>query len=101
MPEAGENACMFRPSARHHLRRVVLSLAFTVALLVVAATVALGHNNRPPVPAFPSVLLAWTLDPVPIVGVGMAAAAYLWAERRVARRHPASPAPRHRRWLFM
>ena len=93
---------MFRPAARHNpVRRVVISLPFAVALLALAATVALGHNDRPPVPAFPSVLLAWTLDPVPIVGVCIAAAAYLWAERRVARGHPASPAPRHRRWLFM
>ena len=93
---------MFRPAPHHHpIRRVLISLPFAVALLALAATVALGHNDRPPVPAFPSVLLAWTLDPVPIVGVGMAAAAYLWTERRVARRHPASPAPRHRRWLFM
>ena len=93
---------MFRPAARHHpVRRVVISLPFAVALLALATSVALGHNDRPPVPAFPSLLLAWTLDPVPIVGVCIAAAAYLWAERRVARGHPASPAPRHRRWLFM
>ena len=93
---------MFRPAARHHpVRRVVISLPFAAALLALAATVALGHNDRPPVPAFPSALLAWTLDPVPIVGVCIAAAAYVWAERRVARGHPASPAPRHRRWLFM
>jgi putative copper resistance protein D len=47
------------------------------------------------------VLLAWTLDPVPIIGLLVAAATYLWAERRIAQRHPASPVPRYRRWLFL
>jgi putative membrane protein len=83
------------------VRAIFLGLAGALALLGSGATVALGHNDHPPVPTFPGVLLAWTLDPLPIIGIALAAVAYLWAERRVAQRHPATPVPRHRRWLFM
>ena len=34
-------------------------------------------------------------------GVALAAAAYLWAERHVARRHPANPPRAWRRWAFL
>ena len=97
-----ENAGVF-PRARRHERlwRALVSLPAALVVLALGAGAALGHNDHPPVPTFPSVLLAWTLDPLPIIGVGLAAAAYLWAERRVAERHPAHPVPRHRRWLFM
>lgn len=80
---------------------MLLGLAGALVFLGVDAGVALGHNDHPPVPSFPGVLLAWTLDPLPIIGVAVAAFAYLWAERRVAVRHPANPVPRHRRLLFM
>ena len=66
------------------------------------AGTAMAHNVAGlPAPAFPGVLLDWTLDPVPILGVVAAAAVYLWAERRVDRRHPEHPVPPHRRWLFL
>jgi len=86
---------------RPHSWRLLLSLPNALLILGAAATVALAHNDHPPVPTFPSVLLAWTLDPLPIIGVALAAFAYLWAERRVAQRHPANPVSDYRRWLFM
>ena len=82
-------------------RRVLLGLFSALSLLGTVAGVALGHNDHPPVPTFPSVLFAWTFDPLPVAGIVVAAFAYLWAERRVAERHSANPTPRHRRWLFM
>ena len=54
-----------------------------------------------PAPTFPGVLLDWTLDPIPILGVAILGAGYLWAERRVDRLHPAHTVPRLRRWLFL
>jgi len=90
-----------RSARRHRIRRLLLSLPSTLGLLAIGASVALGHNDRPPVPTFPGVLLAWTLDPLPIIGVAVVACAYLWAERLVAQRHRANPVPRYRRWLFL
>ena len=81
--------------------RLFLSLTVAFGMLGWPAGVALGHNDHPPVPTFPGVLLAWTLDPLPIIGLAVAAIGYLWAERRIAQRHRASPVPRHRRWLFL
>jgi putative copper resistance protein D len=53
---------------------------------------ALGHGDEAPEPRFPDVLLAWSLDPLPLLGVAATAAAYVWALRRVAhggrRPHP-------------
>jgi putative copper resistance protein D len=39
------------------------------------------------------VLVRWSLDPLPIVGVAVAAAAYGWAVRRVSRAHPENRHP--------
>jgi putative membrane protein len=77
------------------------SLPAAGVLVALGAIPALGHVKNPPRPAFPSILFAWTLDPIPIVGVVLAAAAYLWAERRIAQRHPASRVPTYRRWLIL
>jgi putative copper resistance protein D len=71
------------------------------ALLALAPAAALAHGETVPAPSFPALLADWSLDPLPIAGVLAAAVAYLWAERRIAARHPASPVPRHRRWLFL
>ena len=61
-----------------------------LALVAVPAT-ALAHGAPPPAPTFPDVLLAWSFDPLPLVGVGVAALAYLRAVREVNARHPRSP----------
>jgi cytochrome c oxidase assembly factor CtaG len=90
-----------RLAPRPTIWRALIGLPLALAALGITAATALGHNDHPPVPSFPSVGLAWTFDPLPIIGVALAAAAYLWAERRVAQRHQATPVPRHRRWLFM
>lgn len=82
-------------------------LARTIALLaVVGVTIgpglALGHDGRPvPAPTLTTLATAWTLDPLPWLGMLIAAAAYLLALRRVNRAHPRSPFPRWRAacWL--
>ncbi len=60
---------------------------------------ALGHGDAP-TPDLGGVLLAWNLDPVAILGIASAGAAYAWAVRLVARRHPGSPHPRRRSVAF-
>jgi putative copper resistance protein D len=69
--------------------------------LLAVPGVASAHGAPPPAPTFPGVLLAWSFDPLPIVGVGFAALAYLRAVREVNARHPASPVPRLRTAAFL
>jgi putative membrane protein len=57
-----------------------------------AATLA--HGNESPEPRLPQLLLAWSLDPVPLLAVAVAGGAFLWAARRVE----ASGRAPHPRW---
>ena len=84
------------------MTRIRLGAATPLAALctLLLPSIALAHGDEAPEPRFPDVLLAWSLDPLPLLGVAMAAAAYLWAVRRVAaggRR----PHPRWRTASFM
>lgn len=45
-------------------------------------------------------LLAWRFEPLPILGVALAAAAYLWAVRIVSARHPRNRPRAWRAWAF-
>jgi cytochrome c oxidase assembly factor CtaG len=80
------------------LRRV---LPFTVlaGALAVPATV-LAHGDSAPPPTFPGVLLAWSPDPIPLLGVLVAGELFFWATRRVAARRR-TPHPRWRTIAFM
>ncbi|MDQ5841041.1 MAG: cytochrome c oxidase assembly protein [Chloroflexota bacterium] len=62
---------------------------------------ALAHGPVPPAPGWPETLLAWTIDPLPLLGVFGAALGYWWLVRRVERRHPRNPVPRTRHWAWM
>jgi putative copper resistance protein D len=70
-------------------------------LLVPAAAPVMGHGDGVAAPVLPGVLLAWSLDPPVLLGVALAAAAYLLAERMVAGRHPRNPPRTWRRWAFL
>jgi putative membrane protein len=72
------------------LRRVVAVGLAAIGSLLIAAP-ALGHGDEAPAPELPGVLLAWRFDPIPVIGVLLAAMAYLWAVRRVTGRHPRNP----------
>jgi len=52
---------------------------------------ALAHGAPAPEPVLPGVLLAWRFEPFVLVPIVIAAAAWLWLARTVARRHPAHP----------
>jgi putative copper resistance protein D len=66
-----------------------------------AAPLAAAHGSAAPAPVLPDVLAAWSFDPTVLVPVGLSAAGYLWAVRRVGRAHPTNPVPRLRTacWL--
>jgi putative copper resistance protein D len=70
-------------------RVVLLAGAWTLLL----PALAVAHGDAAPEPRLPGVLLAWSLDPLPLLGVAVAAASYAWAARRVTRagRRPHPP----------
>lgn len=76
------------------------SAATVAAGFVMFPSTVLAHGSAPPAPNWPEVLLAWTIDPLPLLGVLAAAAGYWWLVRRVARRHPRNPVPRMRHWAW-
>lgn len=80
-------------------RLVAIGAGLSAAIGLPSVVIAHGFNQ--PAPTFPGTLLDWSFQPLPILGSLMAVAAYLWAERRVARRHPANAPPVLRRWLFL
>jgi putative membrane protein len=81
------------------MRRLAIPLA--IPLLALVPSVVLAHGADAPPPELPGVLVAWRLDPLTILPLLLAAAAYGWAVRRVDRAHPQNRHPAHRSWLFM
>lgn len=75
--------------------------SLVLGVLFAAPASALAHGAPPPVPTFPGVLLAWSFDPLPIVGVGFAAVVYLRAVRQVNAEHPRSPVSPSRTAAFL
>ena len=84
-----------------HRAAPLASVAWAVLLLFGRPAIALAHGDEAPVPRFPEVLLAWSLDPVPWIGVALAGGAYLWAVRRLSASSTRSPHPRWRTAGFM
>jgi cytochrome c oxidase assembly factor CtaG len=85
--------------ARPLVRAGAGSTAALLAACALPATTA-AHGVVPPEPTWPDVLLAWTFEPLPTVGVLAAALGYWWLVRRVAARHPRNPVPRLRHWAW-
>lgn len=83
------------------VRRGALAAAAAMLASLALARTALAHGLPAGEPTFPGVLLAWSFDPLPIVGVGIAAAAYLRAVRQVNASHPQSLVPRMRTVSFL
>lgn len=74
----------------------------SIALVGSAAqpTATLAQGEVPPEPSWPGVLVAWTIEPLPLLGTAVAAVGYLWLVRRVSRRHPRNPVPTARSWAW-
>ncbi|HEY7452043.1 MAG TPA: cytochrome c oxidase assembly protein [Candidatus Limnocylindria bacterium] len=79
------------------MKRAVVA---ALALGLVLPGVVLAHGEVPPAPTFPAVLLAWSFQPLPLLGVVAGAIGYWWLVRRVSRRHPRNPVPAYRHWAW-
>lgn len=66
---------------------------------VVSPVAAHGETPDEP-PTAASLLLGWTFEPLPTLGIALAIAWWWWAVRRVDRAHPANPVPRRRSVAF-
>ena len=79
----------------------VIRFALLILIWLALPSPVSAHGAVPGEPTFPGVLLAWSFDPLPLVGVGAAAIAYLRAVRTVNAAHPRSPVPATRTiaWL--
>ena len=81
------------------------SLARIGALAAVGAVAATPVAAHGPVPDAPptvgSLLLGWTFEPLPTLGVAIAVGCWLWAVRRVNAAHPANPVPLRRTVAFL
>ena len=74
-----------------------MPLPVMALLTFVAAPAALAHGTEvPPPPDLGAFLFGWSLHPQVLLPLLLAAAAYLWAVRRVNRAHPDNPVPRDR-----
>lgn len=62
---------------------------------------AQAHGDAAPPPDLPGVLLRWSADPLPLIGVALAAAIYLWGIRRAGGSGRRSVHPRWRTWSFL
>ena len=83
------------------MRPMRRSLAAAVGLPFLSPAVAMAHGADAPPPSFPGVLTQWSFDPLAVIGLALAAGAYVWAVRRVDAAHPRNPHPRWRTWLFL
>jgi cytochrome c oxidase assembly factor CtaG len=91
-----------RPMAGQPWFRRSLAMAGALAGLAALAGPAAAHG---PVPVEPptavSLLLGWTFEPLPTLGLVVAVWWWLWAVRRVNTVHPRNPVPRRRTVAFL
>jgi putative copper resistance protein D len=74
----------------------------TLVVLAVSATPVLAHGPVPTeAPTIASLLLGWTFEPLPTLGIAAAILWWVWAVRRVNSLHPANPVPRNRSIAFL
>jgi cytochrome c oxidase assembly factor CtaG len=102
-PRTRENGRVTR--ARTGLRLARLSAgalaAFPVAALLAVAA-ARGHGGEvPPPPDLAALLFGWSFHPLVVAALVAAAAAYLWAVRRVNTAHPGNRVPADRPVFFL
>jgi putative membrane protein len=86
---------------RRILRSVTGGLVGVGAALAMAGPV-LAHGPVPAdAPGPTTLLLGWTFDPIPTLGIAIAIGWWLWAVRRVDAVHPTNPVPRRRTVAFL
>src|SRR5207244_10155167 len=87
---SGEMACAGRLCGSARGRMLLAAMAVGVVTASVPLP-ALAHGPAAAEPVLPGVLLAWRFEPLVLIPVALAAAAWLWLARIVARRHAAHP----------
>jgi putative copper resistance protein D len=81
-------------------RPIRIVLAVVTGWLALAPPVA-AHGDAPAdPPSVGSLLLGWTFEPLPTIGVVIALGWWWWAVRRVDAAHPTNPVPRRRSVAF-
>ncbi len=91
-----------RPMAGWRVIRWAVSIGLALVGAGALAGPAAAHG---PVPLEPptagSLLLGWSFEPLPTLGIAVAVGWWLWAVRRVNTVHPANPVPRRRTVAFL
>jgi putative copper resistance protein D len=95
-----QNGPMRRPWVRPPAARALAGAGLLATLSAAVPAGVAAHGPVPPAPTWPDVLLAWTIHPLPAIGIGLAAVGYWLLVRRVARRHPRNPVPVLRHWAW-
>ena len=86
---------------QHQIRRFAAALG-ALAVLSAFAAPAAAHGPLPTeAPTASSLLLGWTFEPLPTLGIAVAVAWWLWAVRRVDAAHPGNPVPHRRTVAFL
>lgn len=78
-----------------------LGVGIVGGLAVLAGPVQAHGGVEADPPTIGSILLGWTFEPLPTLAIGLAAAWWVWAVRRVDARHPANPVPQRRTVAFL
>ncbi len=93
-------AAMTTPATVRRAAAQLAGLGGLAGWLATASPVA-AHGATPTEPPTPaSLLLGWTFEPLPTLGIAIALGAWWWAVRRVDAGHPANPVPRRRSVAF-
>ena len=80
----------------------IVSLATALAIAVAAAIPVAAHGISPAEPpSVTSLLLGWTFEPLPTIGIAVALLLWRWAVRRVNGVHPGNRVPRSRTVAFV
>lgn len=80
--------------------RILWSAALAVPWLAAAPVVAAHGTTPPEPPTAASLLLGWTFEPLPTLGIAVALIVWWRLVRRVDAAHPAHPVPRRRSVAF-
>lgn len=92
-------------TAMDHSRSWVAAVLGIAGATVTSAFVAapvLAHGAAPTEPpTLQNLLLGWTFEPLPTLGILIALSWWTWAVRRVDAHHPSNPVPRRRTVAFV
>ncbi len=92
---------MLRIRSRRPPVRPAVGVVAAVGGWLASAGPVSAHGETPAgPPTLANLLLDWTFEPLPTLGLAVAIGWWWWAVRRVGREHPANPVPRRRSVAF-